>query len=116
MKATIGKYTILDTQTLLVPPEQEIWLESTVLNWELKIKIIFIFDTENPDDTGYSIYGEEDYGVIALKNWTSSAMSFPEPIQLGTNDDGRPVFTMIFGQTVQKITRLEVQFYKETES
>jgi len=112
MKITIGKYNVVETQTLIIPNKEESWIRLKVLDWDIKIKIIIKENSSNKSHQ-YSWYGEEDYGVIELVNWNQNMGSFSEPINFGTADNGKDVYIMIFNQKVQDVNKLDIQFYEE---
>lgn len=112
MKAKVGKYVVIHTQTLLIPNGQEAWIEFQALSWHVKLKLLLTIDSNNPNDSRYEIYGEEDYGVVKLINWDASTMAFKEPNQFGKTE-GKNIFIMVFGTRIGDTTKLDVQFYKE---
>lgn len=113
MKARIGNLEILHSQMFLIPEGKEAWVEFKALSWDVKLKFVLEKDEENPDKGSFNIAGNNDHGVITLKNWSSSlGMSLQEPIDFGLTE-GKKVYFMAFGHKVGSVTKLDVQFYME---
>jgi len=114
MNTTIGNFTVLSSQTLLIPDNSDSWLELKVLNWDIKLKITLHTDPEKTKEIGYSINGVDDYGHLKLTNFNSQfGMSFDEPVEFGETE-GNQIYFLVFGHKVGKVTKLDIQFYAES--
>ena len=118
MDAKIGSYSIVHTQSLIIPKGSDAWISFDVQGWNAKFRILF----ENDNTTGRSsiinVTPFPDHGLIRLVNWyNSSGSATVEPLQVATLDKGGRLLAMIshwfIGGFNGGVNRLDIQFLLE---
>ncbi|MGR3969445.1 DUF6864 domain-containing function [Shewanella sp. 1180_01] len=112
MKAKIGNLEVILTQTLIIQDDLDSWVEFKVLNWDVKLNLVFHKKYDNPSESSFDIEPQEDYAKLIFNNWDGEGMSFREPASFGITED-RKVYLMAFGQRVGNAIKLDLQILLE---
>lgn len=115
MPLKLGKLIQIHSASVLVPENEEVWIEFEIFDWPIKLQFVFEKDDEDKKKRSWSFTGKDDYAVFTLTNWSDSlGVSINEPFELGRDED-RPVYAMFAAYGIGKVTRLEAQFYVEAK-
>jgi len=115
MKAKVGKFEVINTQTLLINNNNDVWVEFAVMDWTLKLKITFENSSGATNESKFIIRDGGDHGVITFFNWNSTlGNSLNEPIDIAQTQ-GRDIYLMATSHKIGNILRLDIQFYMESQ-
>ena len=111
MEVRVGNLELIESTSLLIPPDREVFLEFKTGTWLVKLQVVFVTDTEKPE-AAYTVEAAGDHAVLILKNWSNSlAMGMEEPVPFGEADD-KKLYFQCFGQALGKSRRLNLWFFR----
>jgi hypothetical protein len=115
MKSKIGKFEVINTQTLLIHDNNDAWIEFVVMDWTLKLRITFEDSSSAANESKFIIRDSGDHGVITFINWNSTlGNSLKEPIDIARTQ-GRNIYLMAISHKIGNILKLDIQFYMESQ-
>jgi hypothetical protein len=112
LKITTGGRELIDEATLLVPKDEEAWIEFNASSSIVKVKILFVDIGDDPAP-GYSLSGNDNHAVLTIKNWNNTLpMCIDEPARFG-EEDGRGIYFQFIGDSVGGLKRIQIAFFWE---
>ena len=113
MEIKIGGRKHIGSASLLVPKDEEAWLEFTADTWNVKIDIIFVDDESSEE--GFTIEAKDDHALFTVKNWKNSLpMAIETPYGLGEVNSKKIVF-LFTGYSVGSLKRMDFSFFWENQ-
>lgn len=114
MKVTLGNLKLLHSQSVIVPEDEDLWLEFRVYDWDMKLKVKFVNDKEDSDrPSSADLQGMDDYALLTLKNMNNSLGSaLSRPLELGTSNN-RPIYALLANHAIGNMMKFEIQVYVE---
>ncbi|PHX06117.1 hypothetical protein [Vibrio splendidus] len=113
MAATIGGMQVIHTETILLPHDQEAWIEFKAINWDVKLKLVLKKNSDENISTT-TVEAIDDYGLFTLTNFEGIGVSFPS-MKMGETED-RSLFVSGFGTSAGGVTHITLQFTIEGEN
>jgi hypothetical protein len=110
MSVRIANREIIQTNTLLIPQGEEVWIEVPIIGWTLRVQLVFATDQQKGEPR-ITVEAVEKHARITLLNWTNSlGTASLSPVQIATLSDGRKVFFMVWHAQTGKTSKVVVQF------
>ena len=107
MKIKFGDHEVVFSETVMLPQEEELWVEAKVDDWLAKIHLKFTADEEKTH-SHFNMEATEEHVQFNLKNWNKLGVCFSQPAQFG-EVNGKPVYLMLHGAITGHVRRLAVQ-------
>jgi hypothetical protein len=113
MEITIGKLSLVDSQTLLIPKGEHPWLELNISGWKIKLNCRFINTKKAHTEQTVTLENKNDHAVITLHNWNrSSWTSLKTPLVIGRINN-RAISTMFATHAIGEIINFNIQIFVE---
>jgi hypothetical protein len=110
MSLKLGNKRQIHTETALVPEGEDLLIELTAYNWDIKLNFKFINDSEEKKGS-WTIEDADDKAVIKLFNRNnSSGMVLPRLVEVGRTDE-KPVYMIFYCDLFANVTKFDIQFY-----
>jgi len=113
IKAQIGNFQILHTQTLLLPADAEGVVSFQLEGWHPTFRVRFTFDPMSPRPH-INVAGKVEKpteGLIELVNWHGPiALATTSPVQVGVYVGRLGVYVMVVYHQIGAVNHLELQF------
>lgn len=109
----IGKLEIVDTRTLIVPPNEEVWMTIVAKGWTVKLNIVF---EPLGSEHGVRIEPQKDHARIVFSKWENTLGTATRvPAELGTHSSSEKLYFMaahyLIGESPSQSTiKFDIQF------
>ncbi len=109
----VGNKLLVNSSRLFVPEGEEVYIEFSLPQAELPLKVKVVFTSEEGEDrkSSISVQGKAQHAVITFCNW-SSAMdaTMQRPLSFAESQDGDTVFFIASAKKSRKVYCLDIQF------
>lgn len=110
MKITVGGREQIANAKVLVPENEDVWIEFVAGNWPIKLNIVFVIDTLTTEFR-ITVKGEGEIAKLEIANWTTEyAFSMPHLMAFGETE-GRLVEYVAAGQRLNGVRALDISFF-----
>ncbi len=109
----IGANELIESHTFLAMDDEEIYLETVVDDWPLKITLILSSSKNNGPPSINWVALSENHAKITFNGWSNaSGIVTPSPVHLGMTDTThRKVLFSACNQRIGSINRVDFQVY-----